>query len=56
MRNKFKVLFLAALFALFSGQALAAGDLVVFTFAEYIDPEVIQDFQDEYDVKVRLDY
>ncbi len=38
------------------GSASAAGTLTVFIWSEYMDPEVISDFEKQFDVKVRLDY
>lgn len=34
----------------------AAGTLTVFIWSEYMDPEIISDFEKKFDVKVRLDY
>ena len=36
--------------------ASAAGTLSIFIWSEYMDPEVISDFEKQFDVKVRLDY
>ncbi len=48
-------LFLA--FALsFSSLAMAAEQLTIFMWSEYMDPDVIKSFEKEFDCKVRLDY
>lgn len=36
--------------------AMAAEQLVVFMWAEYIDPEVVDDFEKRHDVKIKFDY
>ena len=41
--------------ALFSKAGLAAGELNVYNWGEYINPEVLERFEQEYDVKVTLD-
>jgi len=37
------------------GQAAAAGELNVYNWGDYINPEVLQRFSEEYDVEVKLD-
>jgi len=56
MKKNFLVLFLTLLMAGFSVPALAAGQLVVFMWPEYIDPELIADFEKKHDLKVVFDY
>ncbi len=54
------VLALMASLCAFQGSAAASspagGELTIFIWSEYMDPEVISDFEKKYDVKVRLDY
>lgn len=53
-----KTLALACALVIFSLSSLswAAGSLTVFIWSEYMDPEVISDFEKTFDVKVKLDY
>ncbi len=39
-----------------SASSWASGDLTIFTFAEYIDPALLKEFEEKHDVKVKLDY
>ncbi|MDR0881796.1 MAG: spermidine/putrescine ABC transporter substrate-binding protein [Candidatus Adiutrix sp.] len=54
--KKFFILAGVALCLALSGPAWAAGTLTVFIWSEYMDPEVISDFEKKFDIKVRLDY
>ncbi|UQZ89965.1 polyamine ABC transporter substrate-binding protein [Deltaproteobacteria bacterium Smac51] len=54
--RKFVALICAAIIVAVSCPALAAGKLNILTWAEYIDPEVMRDFQVKYGVKINLDY
>ena len=55
--NKFVALLGSLLFVIISASpALAAGELTIFIWSEYMNPKVIQDFEDKYKVKVRLTY
>ena len=42
-------------YASFSKVALAAGELNVYNWGDYINPKVLERFEQEYDVKVTLD-
>lgn len=53
--KKHLVLVLGLLLAL-ANPALAAGQLSIFMWSDYMDPEIITAFEKEHDVKVRLDY
>ena len=53
--KKALVLILGLLFAA-AAPAHAAGQLSVFMWSEYMDPEIITAFEKKFDVKVRLDY
>ncbi|MDL2226955.1 spermidine/putrescine ABC transporter substrate-binding protein [Deltaproteobacteria bacterium OttesenSCG-928-M10] len=44
------------LLLVFAAPAFAAGQLSIFMWSEYMDPEIITAFEKEYDIKVRLDY
>ena len=54
--KKLCLLAAAAVLFVFCGAAGAAGNLTVYIWSEYMDPEVISNFEKEFDVKVRLDY
>jgi Spermidine/putrescine-binding periplasmic protein len=59
MRRTFATLLFVGLGLLFLGSATAARaaeQLVVFMWAEYIDPEVVEDFEKKHDVKIKFDY
>jgi len=58
MKKIFVFLTVALLLAAGAGPAQAApkGQLTIFIWSEYIDPEVVQGFEDETGIKVRLDY
>lgn len=49
-------LVLALMLLCLSTTALAAGKLTVFIWSEYMDPEIIANFEKQFDVKVKLDY
>jgi len=55
MKKTLALAFMALTLGL-AGNALAAGTLTVFIWSEYMDPDVIADFEKKYDVKVKLDY
>ncbi|MDR2946519.1 MAG: spermidine/putrescine ABC transporter substrate-binding protein [Candidatus Adiutrix sp.] len=55
MKKLVTLLMVLALFSL-SATALAAGKLTVFIWSEYMDPEIIANFEKKFDVEVRLDY
>ena len=55
MKKTLAVVLAIAVFSL-SGVALAAGKLTVFIWSEYMDPEIITNFEKQFDVKVKLDY
>lgn len=46
----------AAIIFCAASAASAAGTLSVFIWSEYMDPEIINNFEKQYDIKVRLDY
>ena len=58
MMRIFAFLLMALFLAAGPGTALAApkDQLTVFIWSEYIDPDVVKDFEDETGIKVRLDY
>ena len=49
------ILTIAFSYASFSKVALAAGELNVYNWGDYINPKVLERFEQEYDVKVTLD-
>ena len=51
----FSCVAIASLVAVIAGPAEAAGDLHLYNWGEYINPEVIDKFSKEFDVKVSLD-
>lgn len=53
--KKLVALLFIALFSV-SAQALAAGQLSVFMWSEYMDPEIVKSFEARYDIKVKFDY
>lgn len=54
--KKLSVLVMALVLFGWTQAASAAGDLTIFIWSEYMDPEVISEFQKKHDIKVRLDY
>ncbi len=56
LMKKILSLTILALIMALAPAASAAGTLTVFIWSEYMDPEVISEFEKQYDVKVKLDY
>lgn len=54
--KKVCLLAVAAILFAFCGPAVAAGNLTIYIWSEYMDPEVISSFEKEFGVKVRLDF
>ncbi len=56
MKRILMMLIAGFLFGALPGPARAAGQLVIFMWPEYIDPAIVEEFEQKYDLKVSFDY